>query len=158
LIQWTPSAGGLYDIAVQATNANGTDTLSFQIDVNSPPGATADQYGPVDQGALLTVNAANGVLANDTDVDGDGITAVLVQSVSHGTLTLNSDGSFEYQNDGSENSTDSFTYQASDGTGQSAVTTVSLTINVPGGGGGGGDTPAGGGGGGGGCFISTMDR
>ena len=40
----------------------------------------------------LTV-AAPGVLANDTDVDGDALTAVLVTGPANGTLTLNADGS-----------------------------------------------------------------
>ena len=40
--------------------------------------------------------AAPGVLANDTDPDGDPLTAVLVTGPSHGTLTLNANGSFTY--------------------------------------------------------------
>ena len=157
LISYTPSAAGMHNVSVKATNANGEDTFSFQIDVNTPPNATADQYGPVNQGELLTVAAASGVLANDSDVEGDAISAELIQTVSHGSLTLNSDGSFEYQNDGSQNSSDSFTYYAKDSVGQSAPMTVSLTIDTsgsnvdPGG-------SSGGGGGGGGCFISTIGR
>ena len=41
----------------------------------------------------LSVNVASGVLANDTDVDGDTLTAVLVTGPAHGSLTLNADGS-----------------------------------------------------------------
>ena len=40
--------------------------------------------------------AAPGVLGNDTDPDGDPLTAVLVTGPSHGSLTLNADGSFTY--------------------------------------------------------------
>ena len=43
---------------------------------------------------LLVVAA--GVLANDTDADGDSLTAVLVGGPSHGTLSLGTDGSFTY--------------------------------------------------------------
>ena len=43
----------------------------------------------------LTVGAP-GVLGNDSDADGDPLTAVLVSGVSNGSLTLNSDGSFTY--------------------------------------------------------------
>ena len=35
-----------------------------------------------------------GVLANDSDVDGDSLSAVWVSGPNSGTLTLNSDGSF----------------------------------------------------------------
>ena len=60
--------------------------------------------------------AAPGVLANDTDPDGDPLTAVLVTGPSHGTLTLNANGSFTYTPAANFTGTDSFTYRASDGT------------------------------------------
>src|SRR5262249_4375957 len=56
-------------------------------------------------------------------------TAVLATNVSHGTLTLNSNGSFSYTPDANYNGPDSFTYKASDGTLQSNVATVNLTVN-----------------------------
>ena len=56
-----------------------------------PPVAADDSYA-TDEDTPLTV-AAPGVLANDTDVDGDTLTAVLVTGPAHGTLTLNADGS-----------------------------------------------------------------
>ena len=60
--------------------------------------------------------AAAGVLGNDADPDGDPLTAVLVSGPSHGTLTLNANGSFTYTPNANFNGTDSFTYRASDGT------------------------------------------
>ena len=42
----------------------------------------------------MTVNAANGVLANDTDADGGTLSAALGTTTSNGSLTLNADGSF----------------------------------------------------------------
>ena len=57
------------------------------------------------------------MLGNDTDPDGDTLTAAVVDSApSHGTLTLNADGSFTYTPAANFNGTDSFTYRASDGT------------------------------------------
>ncbi|MBI1916069.1 MAG: hypothetical protein HYS12_15250 [Planctomycetes bacterium] len=38
--------------------------------------------------------SAPGVLSNDSDSEGDTLTAVLVSGPSHGSLTLNSNGSF----------------------------------------------------------------
>ena len=78
---------------------------------------------------MLSV-AAKGVLANDTDADGNPLTAVLVSGPSHGTLVLNANGSFTYTPAFGYRGLDSFTYKASDGTAYSNVATVSLTINV----------------------------
>ena len=61
-----------------------------------------------------------GVLANDTDVDGDALTASLVTQPAHGTLSLNADGSFTYTPDANYNGADTFTYAANDGTADSA--------------------------------------
>ena len=60
---------------------------------------------------------APGVLGNDTDVDGDALTAAPGRATPpNGTLTLNADGSFTYTPDANFNGTDSFTYTANDGT------------------------------------------
>src|SRR5262249_57949445 len=73
--------------------------------------------------------AAEGVLANDTDVDGDKLTAVLDKGPGHGELTLNADGSFTYTPDANYNGADSFTYKANDGSLDNDPVTVNLTIN-----------------------------
>ena len=65
------------------------------------------------------------MLANDTDPNGDALTAVLVTNPAHGTLTLNADGSFTYTPAGDYTGPDSFTYRASDGTPTSAPATKS---------------------------------
>src|SRR4029079_5035324 len=72
--------------------------------------------------------AAPGVLANDSDVDGDILSAVLVSPPTHGSLTLNTNGSFSYVPAANYNGPDSFTYQANDGQADSGVATVSITI------------------------------
>ena len=70
-------------------------TVSITVNaVNDAPVAVNDAYS-VNKDTTLTV-VAPGVLGNDTDVDGDPLTAVLVSGVSNGSLTLNSDGSFSY--------------------------------------------------------------
>ncbi len=58
---------------------------------NKAPVANNDSYS-VDANTTLTVQAP-GVLANDTDQDGDPLTAVLASNVSHGALQFNSNGS-----------------------------------------------------------------
>src|SRR5207245_9429708 len=70
-----------------------------------------------------------GVLANDTDVDGDPLTAILVNGPAHGTLSLNNDGSFTYTPALNYNGSDSFTYKANDGQLDSPTNaTVSITV------------------------------
>jgi VCBS repeat-containing protein len=71
---------------------------------------------------------APGVLANDTDADGDPLGASLVSGPAHGTLALNGDGSFAYTPAADHNGSDSFTYRASDGRADSNVATVSITV------------------------------
>src|SRR5207247_1982131 len=72
--------------------------------------------------------SAPGVLGNDTDVDGDTLHAVLVSGPAHGTLTLSANGSFTYTPAANYNGSDSFTYKANDGSADSTVATVNLTI------------------------------
>src|SRR5207244_3160315 len=71
---------------------------------------------------------APGVLGNDTDVDGNGLTAVLVTGPTHGTLTLNSDGGFIYIAETNYSGSDSFTYKANDGTADSGNAKVTITV------------------------------
>ena len=72
----------------------------------------------------------SGVLANDTDADGNPLTAVLVTGPAHGTLTLNPNGSFTYTPTSSFVGSDSFTYTANDGTLNSNTATVTITDNI----------------------------
>jgi hypothetical protein len=79
-------------------------------------------------GGSLTIGGP-GVLGNDWDPDGGGLTAVIASSPTHGTLALQPNGSFTYAHDGTAASTDSFTYQAKDAGGElSNTATVSLEI------------------------------
>ncbi len=58
---------------------------------------------------------APGVLGNDLEVDGDGVTAVLASPPAEGSLTLNPDGSFVYTPTLGYTGTLSFGYFADDG-------------------------------------------
>ena len=112
-------------------NFNGIDSFTYQANdgsadsnvatvtitvnaVNDAPVAASDSYS-TNEDVTLTVSAS-GVLANDTDVDNDTLTAVLVSTTSNGSLTLNANGSFSYTPNLNFNGVDSFTYKANDGT------------------------------------------
>jgi hypothetical protein len=94
---------------------------------NEPPMATDDTYS-TDEDTPLVIFAP-GVLANDTDADGDVLTAQWVSGSgpANGALTLNPDGSFTYSPNPNFNGTDSFTYTASDGE-YADIATVTITV------------------------------
>ena len=121
------------DRTVTWTVYDGTDYSAPQTStitvtgVNDAPVAVNDSYA-TDEETALTV-AGPGVLANDTDVDGDSLSALLLTGPSHGTVTLNANGSFTYTPTANYNGADSFTYQANDGTADSGAATVSITVN-----------------------------
>ncbi|MEM9218254.1 MAG: Ig-like domain-containing protein [Cyanobacteria bacterium P01_F01_bin.150] len=97
------------------------------IDPNELPVAEGDSY-TLDEDTILTIDAA-GVLGNDTDADGDVLTAELGEGAQNGTLTLNADGSFSYEPNINFSGEDRFTYRANDGEGASEFATVALTVN-----------------------------
>ena len=136
-----------------AQSGDTTVTLSVNSVPDAPAGTidgTGGTYTTAEDGSL-TVPALTGVLGNDVDGDGDPLTAVLVSGPSHGTLTLNPDGSFVYTPDANYNGPDSFVYRASDGTLQSGDTTVILTVTAV------EDPPTAGNDGGGGTFATNED-
>jgi VCBS repeat-containing protein len=94
---------------------------------NQPPTASPDQYTTA-IGATLSVSAALGVLANDSDPDSATLTATAVDQPANGTLALSADGSFTYTPNAGFSGQDTFTYQAGDGTDTSAPATVTITV------------------------------
>ncbi|MGW4699687.1 FG-GAP-like repeat-containing protein [Streptomyces sp. NPDC004285] len=96
---------------------------------NRTPTAANESYGKIGADSPLVV-ASPGVLGNDTDPDGTPLTASVVTGPANGTLTLAADGSFSYQPAGGYVGTDSFTYKATDGTVDSNIATVTLTVSA----------------------------
>jgi gliding motility-associated-like protein len=122
-------------------NNGGVDqstSQSFKITVNAIPAgntapvAVADTYS-VQIGQTLTRTAANGVLFNDSDLNGDPITAIKLTDPTHGTITaFGIDGSFTYVHNGINTTSDSFTYKVNDGTVDGNTVTVTINITAAG--------------------------
>ena len=94
---------------------------------NNLPVAGNDEYS-ISEDGVLVVAAADGVLGNDGDPDGNPLTAVVVSGPANGNLALNADGSFTYTPNTNFFGTDAFTYAANDGRGVSTPATVSITV------------------------------
>ena len=126
-----------------ATNYFGTDTFTYRAvsgaarsrpamvtittrPVTDPPVALDDSY-TVNGNGSISVPAA-GVLANDTDPSSLPLTAVLVLAPDFGTLSLQANGSFIYTPTNGFQGVDSFQYKANNGTFDSALAVVDLTV------------------------------
>ncbi|MCK1602652.1 VCBS domain-containing protein [Bradyrhizobium sp. 166] len=124
-----------------------TRTISYQVDdgaganhasniatstvavtpVNDAPVAQNDAYILDTSGGNILTVTTPGVLTNDSDPD-SAITAVKDTNPTHGTVTLNPNGSFTYTRTDSFLGTDSFTYHTSDGSLSSNPVTVTITL------------------------------
>ena len=107
------------------TSASNIATVT--ITVRPRPVANPDAYS-TNQDIALQVAATDGVLANDVSGSGGSLTAVRGTGPQHGTLNLNSDGSFGYTPAAGYSGPDSFTYTAREGTNDSVPATVSITV------------------------------
>ncbi len=106
-------------------------TVSLTVNpINDAPTANDDIYFGF-QDAPIVATTQNGLLINDTDVDGPALSAILVSGVAQGTLALASNGSFTYTPAAGFIGTDSFTYKLSDSLLESDPVTVTLIVNSP---------------------------
>ena len=143
LIAWTPTNaqaltnGGANAVTVRVTDPGllfATQPFTVTVaNVNDPPVAGND--GPIAwvEGGTLS-RAAPGVLANDTDPDGDPLVAVGYSAVAVGTLSGHPDGSFTWSLPMGSTGTRTFTYRARDpslATSAPATVTVNVQANRP---------------------------
>jgi VCBS repeat-containing protein len=118
----------------------GTDTFVYAADdgqLKSTPATVtitvlAPNDAPVARDDQATTNAGTPVridlLANDSDADGDKLAARIVCGPCHGTLSLNTDGSYTYTPNKGWYGTDSFSYRDSDGATDSNAAMVCITV------------------------------
>jgi len=134
LVTFTPT-GVTY---TPAANFFGTD--SFTYTVTDPTGLTATATvsvsvaavndAPVAQSGSRTTaedTAFNGTVTS-TDVDGPAATYTLVTAAQYGTVLLNLNGTYTYTPNANYNGSDSFSFQASDGSLASNVATIAITV------------------------------
>ncbi|MFV2066317.1 MAG: Ig-like domain-containing protein, partial [Pirellulales bacterium] len=108
-------------------------TVTFEV-TNSPPLGSDDFYSG-SHGTLEVSDSQEGLLANDSDLDGDTLTIVAWSTPTQGTISAADDtlGTFTYvPNDPNWVGEDTFTYTVSDGAEQVEVTvTIQLTNGPP---------------------------
>ncbi|WP_189446279.1 tandem-95 repeat protein, partial [Salinicola rhizosphaerae] len=145
------AAGQTRDVSVSYTISDGqggtvAQSATFTVTgTNDAPVAKADT-GSTGENTTLTVTAANGVLANDSDVDGGTLVVSAVNGTAAsvgtaitgsngGTFTLNADGSYSF-NPGTafdrlaagQTDTTQVSYTVSDGQGGTATSTLTVTV------------------------------
>lgn len=131
-ITYTPNSGftGVDTFTYTATDGNGgQDNATVTVTVTAPNDSptAVDDSASVDEDGSLN---GSSILANDTDPEGNALTATLESDTANGQLTLNSDGTFVYTPATNFNGSDSFTYRANDGTSASDnVASVSIVVN-----------------------------
>ncbi|MCX8024908.1 MAG: cadherin-like domain-containing protein, partial [Thermanaerothrix sp.] len=126
-------------------NYNGYDSFTFKVNdgqMDSSVAMVGITITPVndaplainDSGYRANISGINitapGVLGNDSDIEGDLLTAQLKSGPLYGALTLYSDGSFIYVPAADYHGTDSFTYQAYDGNAYSTPATVIIDVDT----------------------------
>ncbi len=125
-----PSFSARYSVDLNANDfvsANPGNINRDQVLPRVPPVAVNDIYIGL-ANRSLTVSAAEGVLANDSNPEGDPLTALLITSPTQGNVSLSASGAFTYTPNQKFVGVDSFTYRAHAGFAQSNVATVTITV------------------------------
>jgi gliding motility-associated-like protein len=126
---YTPNSNynGSDSFTVTVSDGNGgTNTVTVNVTVtpvNDAPVATAT---PIVTAEDTPVNGA----VTATDVDGDVLTFSKTTDPTHGTVVVNSDGSYTYTPSANYNGIDSFTVTVSDGNGGTNTVTVNVTVTL----------------------------
>jgi hypothetical protein len=125
----TPAAGatGSATITLQASDGQATSQTQFQITVtNTPPVAQDDQITAF--GTELRIPAST-LTANDSDADGDPLTAIAVTSPSqNGATILLDQGNLVYTAAPGTPAEDTFTYTVQDTSGAVATAVVRVQL------------------------------
>jgi hypothetical protein len=124
---WEPGEGDAdpSTLASAIENADQGDDIPLYLNVHTD----ANRGGEI-RGQVVKRNSIAGLLANDSDVEDpvSALTADVVSEPENGTLTLESDGAFEYDPDQNYSGTDTFEYSATDTGGAADTAEVQITV------------------------------
>jgi VCBS repeat-containing protein len=129
---YTPSFGysGLDSFTYSDSDGQATgNAATVSIEVTNPVFTSSDSFSTMGNAPLAV--AAPGVLANDSDSNGNALTASVDAQGAHGSVRVAPNGGFTYTPDSGYSGTDTFTYGANDGVYGSLPTTVTITVNNP---------------------------
>ncbi|OMP77848.1 tandem-95 repeat protein, partial [[Flexibacter] sp. ATCC 35208] len=136
------SGGNLTYSASHTPPASEVITVTISDNGNTGSGGTMTATGTISLGITAVNDAPTGPDTNEetnqdteldsnvtaTDLDGDAVTFTLLTNPSHGTVTVNSDGTYQYIPTTGYIGTDVFTVTVSDGHGGSSIITVNITV------------------------------
>jgi hypothetical protein len=134
---WQASPSSNYGWAILPTGSDGIDfdsaegtthprlIVTYQTGTPNQAPVAGDDSTTGDEDSAMTI----GILANDSDADGDRLIIASVAQAAHGAVAVNPDGTVTYTPHDNYNGSDSFEYTVSDGRGGYGVGTVSVTID-----------------------------
>jgi hypothetical protein len=108
-----------------------TDTAAYVLSLDSvsvSPLVTDNNYS-IPRNTVLNVPAP-GVLTNDVGPFGGALVAAAITATTHGTMTLNANGSLTYAPAANYVGPDAFIYQANDGTNRLGTAWVNLSVTT----------------------------
>ena len=142
IVTSSPSHGTLSGTAPNVTyapaaNYNGSDAFTFKLNDGSVDSAAAivsitvspvnDAPAADSQSATTNEDTAKAITLSGSDVDGDPLSYSVTTNPSHGALSGTAPN-LTYAPNSNYNGPDSFTFKVNDGTTNSGVATVSITV------------------------------
>ena len=130
---YTPSSGyfgvDFFDYRItDGTNSQESGRVYLEVVAVDRPPVAQNEFYRLAAGETLQIPAANGLLANDFDPDGDSVSVTLItRSTAHGALSVFAGGNFNFVPNQGFSGTDSFDYRIS-ANGKNASATATIVV------------------------------